>query len=391
MTALNEPTVAFLSTYLPKQCGLATFTNDLRAAHASPDSFVVAVDDTRRDFPEEVRFVIEKGNTDSYKAAADYLNSHADVLSLQHEYGIFGGPDGSHVLEMLQKLEIPVMVTLHTVLQNPNDGQRRVLRRICDIAQRVMVMSDRACDFLADVYGVPERKIEVIPHGVPESDGIEVAPEMEAYGNDPKLLTFGLLSPGKGIEVGIDAVAKLKPNHPNVRYFVLGKTHPDLVAREGEAYRDGLAAQAKALGVEENVIFVNAFVDLPKLSSYLKGADVYVTPYRGKDQIVSGTLSYAVAFGLPVVTTPFIYAEELVAKGGGLLFPFNDSDKLAEHVDRLLADPVFRGRLRNSATILGRTMRWPVVGTRLREVLDDAIAEFKDKKAMRLREQTRVL
>lgn len=391
MTSPISPTVAFLSTYLPKQCGLATFTNDLRAAHASEDSFVVAVDDKRRDFPQEVRFVIEKGNEESYLAAADYLNSHADVLSLQHEYGIFGGSDGSFILTLLQKVEIPVVVTLHTVLQNPNEGQRRVLRRVCDVAQRVMVMSDRASDFLNDVYGIPCRKIEVIPHGVPESEGVEVAPEMTAYGDDPKLMTFGLLSPGKGIEVGIDAVAKVKEKCPNVRYFVLGKTHPDLVAQEGEAYRDSLAARAKELGVEENVVFVNEFVDLDKLCSYLKGADVYVTPYRGKDQIVSGTLSYAVAFGLPVVTTPFIYAEELVAKGGGLLFPFNDSDKLAAHIERLLEDPVFRGRLRNSATILGRTMRWPVVGTNFRNMIADAQADFRAQKASKLREQTKFL
>ncbi|CAN5682339.1 hypothetical protein BH11ARM2_BH11ARM2_33860 [soil metagenome] len=391
MTYISAPTVAFLSTYLPKQCGLATFTNDLRAAHAGVDSFVVAVDDKRRDFPQEVRFVIEKGNENSYVVAAGYLNSHADVLSLQHEYGIFGGPDGSHILALLHKLEIPVVVTLHTVLQNPSEGQRRVLRRVCDIAQRVMVMSDRASDFLEDVYGVPGKKIEVIPHGVPESDGVEVAPEIAAFGDDPKLLTFGLLSPGKGIEVGIDAVAKVKESHPNVRYFVLGKTHPDLVALEGEAYRDSLAARAKELGVEENVIFVNEFVGLDKLCSYLKGADIYVTPYRGKDQIVSGTLSYAVAFGLPLVTTPFIYAEELVAKGGGLLFPFNDSEMLAAHIDRLLGDPVFRGRLRNSATILGRTMRWPVVAAKFRAMIADAQADFRLAKSTKLREQTQLL
>lgn len=367
------PTVAFVSTYGPKRCGLATFTGDLRAALGDDRNVVIAVDDVDRDFPQEVVGRILKSDRTSYLDAARLVNSNWDAVSLQHEYGIFGGSDGDYVLDFLAHLEVPCVTTLHTVLQRPSEGQRTVLQKVCELSAHVMVMSDRASDILETVYGVPGHKIETIPHGVPDSDGVVPAAQMAAFGDDPKLLTFGLLSPGKGIEVAIDAVAKIAETHPNVRYFVLGQTHPDLVARDGESYRDALAARAEELGVKDNVIFVNEYTSLDKLCTYLAGADLYITPYRSKDQIVSGTLSYAVGFGLPVITTPFVYAEELVEKGGGLLFPFDDSARLASLVTRLLDDDAFRTRLSRSAHALGKSMRWNVVGRRLNGLFASAI------------------
>lgn len=367
-SSFAQPTTsAIVSTYTPRQCGLATFAADTRTALQDERHVIVAVDDTQRDFPEEVKVVIDKHDRESYVKAAKTISENWDVASIQHEYGIYGGEDGAYVLDLVENLTVPAVCTLHTVLQRPSEGQRRVLSELCRVCSRVIVMSDRASDILEAVYGVPCDKIDVIPHGVPESDTAVPAPELTRFGNDPKLFTFGLISPGKGIEVAIDAVAKIKEKHPNVRYVVLGATHPELKRREGEAYREKLQEQIRNHGLEENVFLINEYATLDDLCGYLAAADIYVTPYWSKDQICSGTISYAVGFGLPIVTTPFIYAEELVEKGGGLLFPFGDSDRMAQLVTRLLDDPRFCGRLRNSAAILGRTMRWPVVAQRLRD------------------------
>lgn len=365
--------IAFLSTYPPKQCGLATFAVDLRAC-VPGDHGVIAVDDAAREYPPEVGFVIDKFEPSSYREAAIYAGEYFDVVSLQHEYGIFGGPDGEYILDFLGELSVPAVLTCHTVLLEPSENQRRVLSEICRLCDMVMVMSDRASEILESVYGVPYRKIVVIPHGVPDSDGVSPAVEMTVQGTGPKLLTFGLLSPGKGIETAIDAVGRLKKNYPAIRYFVLGATHPELKRREGEAYRDSLLAQVSRLGLDENVVFVDEFVDLDRLCSFLAGADIYVTPYLGKEQIVSGTLSYAVSFGLPIVSTPFTYAEELADKDAAVLFPFRDDERLAGLVDRLLSDFMFRGRLRTTTATLGRTMRWPVVGQRLASCFESVCA-----------------
>jgi glycosyltransferase involved in cell wall biosynthesis len=234
-------------------------------------------------------------------------------------------------------------------------------------------MSDRASDILEGIYGVSCDKIEVIPHGVPDCEGIDAAPEMARFGEDPKLLTFGLLSPGKGIEVAIEAVAELKNRKPNVRYFVLGATHPALKRTEGEAYRESLVRMVESLDLNDNVIFVDEYVTRPRLCQFLVGADVYLTPYVSKEQVVSGTLSYAVSFGLPVVSTPYVYAEELADKGAALLCPFGDAKRMASLVHRVLDDPRFRGKLTTSASLIGRTMRWPVVGRRLEECFSSIV------------------
>jgi glycosyltransferase involved in cell wall biosynthesis len=335
---------------------------------------VIAVGDEDCAYPDEVRFVIPKQDRVSYLEAARLVNEKWDAVCLQHEFGIFGGDDGEHVLLFLENLRVPFMVTCHTVLQKPSENQKRVLCRICELAQSVMVMSDRTSDILEGIYGVSCDKIEVIPHGVPDAEGVEPAEELTKYGGDPKLLTFGLLSPSKGIEVALDAVAKLKKSKPNVRYFVLGATHPALKRQSGEAYRESLVAKARDLGIEENVIFLDEYMDLPRLCTFLAGADVYLTPYHGKEQVVSGTLSYAVSFGLPVVSTPFVYAEELADKGAALLFPFGAPQRMAELVCRLIDDKKFRGRLSHSASMVGRTMRWPVIGRKLRTCFDDMVA-----------------
>jgi glycosyltransferase involved in cell wall biosynthesis len=354
---------------------LATFASDVYASLGDPRNGIIAVDDVEREFCPDVKLWIDKNERRDYALAASAISDVYDVVNIQHEYGIYGGYDGAYLLDLVANLTIPAVATLHTVLRRPTVTQRDVLTRLCEMCARVVVMSDRASDILEAAYGVSCHKIDVIPHGVPDSDDVAPAPEMRALKNDPKLFTFGLLSPGKGIEVAIDGVAIIKEKHPNVRYVVLGATHPDLKKREGEAYRDSLVARARSLGISENVIFIDEYTTLERLCGFLAGADIYITPYLDPEQICSGTLSYATGFGLPVVSTPFIYAQELVEKGGGLLFPFGDSNRMAELVMRLIEDPAFTARIRNSASMIGRTMRWPVVGSRLNETLAMAVSQ----------------
>lgn len=372
LTGEGRRSVAFVSTYTPQRCGLATFTADLRNS-TGVNHPVIAVGEEDCAYPEEVRFRIEKHDRVSYLEAARIVNERWDAVCLQHEFGIFGGDDGEYVLMFLENLRVPVLVTCHTVLQKPSENQRRILCRVCELSDSVMVMSDRTSDILEGIYGVSCDKINVIPHGVPDCEGCEPAEELTRYGDDPKLLTFGLLSPSKGIEVALDAVALLKESKPNVRYFVLGATHPALKRHSGESYRESLVAKAHELGIEENVIFLDEYMDLPRLCRFLAGADVYLTPYHGKEQVVSGTLSYAVSFGIPVVSTPFVYAEELAEKGAALLFPFGCPQRMSELVQRLIDDRKFRGRLSTTASLVGRTMRWPVIGRRLSGCFDEML------------------
>jgi len=368
-TGLQRRAIAFVSTYPPQRCGLATFASDLRKS-TGENHPVVAVGDEDCAYPAEVRLVISKQDRVSYLEAARVINERWDAVCLQHEFGIFGGDDGEHVLVLLENLRVPVLVTCHTVLQKPSENQKRILCRVCELSDSIMVMSDRTSDILEVIYGVSCDKIQVIPHGVPDCEGVEPAEELAAYGDDPKLMTFGLLSPSKGIEVALDAVAQLKATKPNVRYFILGATHPALKRHSGESYRESLVAKARSLDLEENVIFIDEYMNLPRLCRFLAGADIYLTPYLGKEQVISGTLSYAVSFGLPVVSSPFVYAEELADKGAALLFPFGSPDRMAHLIERLIDDSKFRGRLSMSASLIGRTMRWPVVGRRLRDSFD---------------------
>jgi len=359
--------VAFLGDYLPRKCGIATFTTDLRCAVAAAFPAipcpVVPVNDLEDgyDYPPEVRFEIAEQDLSSYLRAADFLNiSDVDVVCVEHEFGIFGGPAGSHVLALLRELRMPVVTTLHTVLREPNAEQRRVMRELISLSTRLGVMSKRGREFLRDVYRAPESKIDLIPHGIPDmpfADPNYFKDEFAVAGKQV-LLTFGLLSPNKGIEFALRALPNIIREFPNVVYIVLGQTHPNLLRDEGEAYRLSLERLAKDLGVQKHVVFFNRFVELEELMRFIGAADIYLTPYLTEAQITSGTLAYAFGAGNAVVSTPYWHAAELLTAERGKLVPFRDANAIALAVIELLRDDSLRHSMRKNAYKLGREMVW---------------------------------
>ncbi|MFD2570715.1 glycosyltransferase family 4 protein [Spirosoma soli] len=359
--------VAFIGDYLPRQCGIATFTSDLFTSYDSfiPDSnaLVVSVNDTQEgyNYPSEVRYDFYQHDQEAYRRAAEFLNSKdADVVCLQHEYGIYGGPAGSYILTLLRNLTMPIVTTFHTILKSPNEEQLLVLKSIADLSSRVICMSEKGRDFLINIYEVPAEKIDLIPHGIPDMPFVDPHFYKDKFGMEGKqtLLTFGLLSPNKGIENVIKALPRIVEQVPNVVYMVLGATHPNLVKHEGEVYRESLKQLAADLGVRDNVRFYNQFVELDDLLEYLGSADIYITPYLNPAQITSGTLSYAFGCGKAVVSTPYWHAEELLADGRGVLVPFGDSDAIAEGIINLLVDESSRHVIRKKAYMMGREMIW---------------------------------
>ena len=359
--------IAFLGDYLPRQCGIATFSHDLStsvaARYPATNCFVVPVNDVAGgyNYPPEVRFEIEQDERDSYRRAADFLNlGNADVACLQHEYGIFGGPAGSHILDLAHALRMPVVTTLHTVLSEPNAEQRRVLAELTGISARVVVMTERSRNFLRERFDVPASKIDLIVHGIPDMPFVDPSFYKDKLGVGGKLvaLTFGLLSPNKGIEHMLRAMPEILREFPTFVYVVLGATHPNLIRDQGERYRSGLEAMAQDLGIKKNVIFENRFVGLGDLTEYIVAADVYVTPYLNPAQSVSGTLAYSFGCGKAVVSTPYWHAEELLADGRGVLVPFADSKALAREIRGLLRDEPRRHAMRKQAYLLGRDMIW---------------------------------
>ncbi|MEO5803580.1 MAG: glycosyltransferase family 4 protein [Verrucomicrobiota bacterium] len=359
--------VAFLGDYLPRKCGIATFTTDLRCAVATEfpaiQCPVVPVNDIEDgyDYPAEVRFEITEQDLPSYLRAADFLNiTGVDVLCVEHEFGIFGGPAGSHVLALLRELRMPIVTTLHTVLREPNDDQRRVMRDLIRLSTRLVVMSERGRQFLLEVYRVPDAKIDVIPHGIPDmpfADPNYFKDEFAVAGKQV-LLTFGLLSPNKGIEYALRALPDIIREFPNVVYIVLGQTHPNLLRDEGEPYRLSLERLAKDLGVQKHVVFFNRFVELEELMRFIGAADIYLTPYLTESQITSGTLAYAFGAGNAVVSTPYWHAAELLTEERGKLVPFRDAKAIATAVVELLRDESLRHSMRKNAYKLGRDMVW---------------------------------
>ncbi len=364
---------ALIGTYLPRRCGIGTFTTDLSESLASVapavDFWTVAMNDRPEgySYPHRVKFEINENRRSDYHLAADFLNlGHANVVCLQHEYGIFGGPDGQLVLDLLGRLHMPVVVTLHTVLKSPSDGQRHVVAEMADIADRLVVMSQLAVEFLRDVYHVPEEKIVLIPHGIHDVPFVDPNYYKDLYGVEGKkvLLTFGLLSPAKGIEGMIDALPMIVSKHPDTVYIVLGATHPSVKLRYGEDYRRTLQRRAVERGVADHVIFHNKFVELPELTEFLGAADIYVAPYLNEAQIVSGALAYAMASGKATVSTPYWYAKEMLADGRGKLVPFRDPSALARAVIGLLDNEVEGHVIRKRAYQHTRPMRWSEVASR---------------------------
>jgi len=366
MTA-NIRKIAFLGDYLPRKCGIATFTTDLRCAIATEfpttQCLVVPVNDLAEgyDYPAEVRFEIAEQDLPSYLRAADFLNiTDVDVVCVEHEFGIFGGPAGSHVLALLRELRMPIVTTLHTILRQPNAEQRRVMRDLIGLSTRLVVMSERGVEFLRDVYDAPASKIDLIPHGIPDMPFADPNYFKDEFGVAGKqvLLTFGLLSPNKGIEFALRALPDIIREFPNVVYIVLGQTHPNLLRHEGEAYRLSLERLAKDLGVQKHVVFFNRFVELEELMRFIGATDIYLTPYLTEAQITSGTLAYAFGAGNAVVSTPYWHAAELLTAERGKLVPFRDVKAVAMAVVELLRDEPLRHSIRKNAYKLGREMVW---------------------------------
>ena len=380
---LSTKNIAFLGDYVPRRCGIATFTADICEAVAAefPDSqcIVGSVNDRPEgyDYPERVRFELAQQEFDSYRRAAEFLNlNNVEVVSLQHEFGIYGGPAGSHVLEFLRDLKMPVVTTLHTVLRDPNDEQRAVMKQLDALSNRFIVMAERGRDFLETVYGVAPEKIDLIPHGVIDMPFIDSNFFKDLFQVEGKtvLLTFGLLSPNKGIEYVINAMPTILQQHPEVVYIVLGATHPHLIAAEGEAYREKLQSLAEQLGVAENVIFHNRFVTLEELKEFIGAADIYLTPYLNEAQITSGTLAYTFGAGKALISTPYWHAQELLAEERGILVPFADSQAIANGVNHFLSNPTQMTAMRKRAWKAGREMIWPVVARRYMESFERARA-----------------
>lgn len=368
--------VAFIGNYLPRQCGIATFTTDLCEAIAEASDktncFAIAVTDNEEgyDYPPRVRLELIHQDILSYRRAADFLNlSDVDTICLQHEFGIYGGPAGSHILTLLREVTMPVVTTLHTVLEKPDPIQFKVMREIAQRSDRLVVMSQRAVDYLQTIYQVPAEKIDFIPHGIPDVSFVDPNFYKDKFGVEGRttLLTFGLLSPNKGIENMIRALPAIKAKHPDVIYLVLGSTHPHVRRNEGERYRDSLKQLAHELNVEDNVRFIDQFVTLNELVEYIGAADIYVTPYLNREQIVSGTLAYAVGAGKAVVSTPYWYAEEVLAEEQGVLTPFGDPDQMAEKILYILEHETERHAMRKRAYLYGRAMIWPEVASRYLE------------------------
>lgn len=378
--------IAFLGGFLPRLCGIATFTHDLceAVAAAAPGSqcFAGAVNDRIEGYhyPDRVRFELDEKDLDSYRRAADFLNfNNADVLCVQHEFGIYGGAAGSHLLALLREVRMPVVTTLHTILRDPNPAQRSVMEELIRRSNRLVVMAEKGAEILCETYTVPDAKVDLIPHGIPDMPFIDSSFYKAQLGVEGRmvLLTFGLLNPGKGIEYAIEALPEIVKRHPSVVYLVLGATHPHLVARDGESYRLSLERLAEDRGVKEHVIFYNRFVSLDDLKEFIGATDIYLTPYLNEAQITSGTLAYVFGAGKAVVSTPYWHAQELLAGGRGTLVPFRDPHAIAEGVCAYLDDPVRLKATRDEAYRLGRGMIWPAVAERFIESFQRARSERK--------------
>jgi len=372
--------VAVIGNYLPRQCGIATFTTDLveGLSAEAPDIYcwAVAMNDKPEGYPypEKVRFEINQNKLSDYSIAAQFLNiSQTDIVCVQHEYGLFGGPAGSHLLKLLGDLRMPVVTTLHTVLKDPAPEYRAVMRKLSDLSDKLVVMSRKASDFLKDIYAVPEEKIAFIHHGIPDTPFIDSSFYKDKFGVEGKkvLLTFGLLSPNKGIENVLQALPAVIKKHPDVVYIILGATHPNILKFHGDAYRIMLQQLVRKLHMGEHVIFQNRFVELKELCEFLGIADIYVTPYLEEAQITSGTLAYAMGTGKAVISTPYWYATEMLAEGRGLIVPFNNSDTMAEQINRLLDNDIERHSIRKKAYNFSRDAVWKEVSRKYLQVFNE--------------------
>ena len=371
MSALKR--IGFIGNYLPRHCGIATFTHDLHKAVTNArqeiETGVIAMNDGGRtyDYSADVRFTVRDDQIEGYVEAAKVLNANRfDVVSLQHEYGIFGGEAGKYIIELMSRLEMPIVTTLHTILAEPSEAQRAVLSKIIELSEKLVVMSQKGHDLLRSVHNVPSDKIIVIPHGIPDHPFVEPSAAKERMGFTGRevILTFGLLSPSKGIETVIDAMPKIVAACPDAHYVVLGATHPHLKRERGELYRHSLIERVRELGMGEYVTFVDKFVDQSLLLEYISMCDVYVTPYLNEAQMTSGTLSYSFGLGKAVVSTPYWHAAELLSDGRGSLVPFGDVEAIGVAISKLLTDVPLRQTMRRRAYAESRSMTWAMTSKR---------------------------
>src|SRR6266702_1114479 len=373
--------IAVIGNSLPRRCGIATFTTDLERAIANSrpnlETCIVAMNDHGQtyDYPGSVALQIKDGIIEDYVRAAAFLNAgRFDVVCLQHEFGIFGGAAGGHILELLSRLSMPVITTLHTVLAKPTAAQRAVMQRLVEASSKIIVMANKGRELLRGIYRVPDDKIEVIAHGIPDFPYVEpdAAKAQLGFSGRSVILTFGLLSPSKGIEVMIDAMPSILERRADAVYVVLGATHPNLVRDQGEAYRESLMTRVRELGIEDHVVFLDQFVDQATLLEFISMSDVYVTPYLNEAQMTSGTLAYSFGLGKPVVSTPYWHALELLDDGRGVIVPFGNAAAVGKAIAQLLTDAPRRQAMRERAYAISRSMTWERTAERYMTALENA-------------------
>ncbi len=383
---------AFISTYKPRECGIATFTgNQIKALEknfaempGNHSSYVIAMNDRDEgyNYPDIVKFTIRENHQRDYLKAADFINyNDTDVCVLEHEFGIFGGDRGVYILPLLHRLKVPLIVVFHTVLKEPTFSEKAIIKEIGRSADMIVVMSKMAVNFLETIYDIPSEKIAMIEHGIPDFDFSRHDYFKKLYHFEDKkvLMTFGLISSGKGIETVIKALPPVVKKHPELVYLIVGKTHPTVLRQSGEEYRNYLKRLAKKLKVSNNIVFIDNFLNENDLCEYLSATDMYVTPYVNEAQITSGTLSYAIGAGACVISTPYWHAQELLSDGRGILFDFGDHEGLSEILLDLLDHPEKMEQYRQKAFLHGLTTKWPLLGKKFIDVAQDAIEKAKTK------------
>jgi len=387
----KETNPCFISSYAPKECGIATFTHNLFTSYQNlyaSAGKIVAVDGlSSGGYPPEVKFVFDKNKVSDYATAARYINTtDIQVVNLQHEFGLFGGPEGRHIVRLLEKLKKPVVTTIHTVLQEPSLGYYTSLIEVIQHSQRIVVMSNKAIEILREIYYVPPEKIVMIPHGVPDLPFVETEPFKKELGLAGRfvLLSFGLLSPGKGFELVLEALPEVVRDHPDLIYIILGKTHPEVVRLHGERYRESLQKLTHEKNLENNVLFIDKFVTNEELYNYISASDVYVTPYHSQDQITSGTLAYAVALGKVVISTPYHYAQEVLAEDRGYLVPFNNPKALVKTLNGILSHKEDMQKTRWAAYEYGRSMIWSRVAELYHGLFKEVSKEYSQNKLQKI-------
>lgn len=377
--------IAIIGTYPPRQCGIATFTQDLFKSLSQDPTLalaIIAISDGSEDFfPIEVSIVIEKDKISSYLQAAKQINETFDMVIIQHEYGIFGGESGDYILDFVHALSIPLVTNFHTVLRQPRERELRILQQLARYSEKVTVMTDTAVDMLSQIYHIPSEKIQLIPHGVPcfAYQQNEAKQELGLVGKRV-MLSFGFLGPSKGFETAIEAVAAVP--HEDFVYIILGSTHPNVLREAGESYREYLEAKARELGIADKVLFINQFASEKLLTQYLSACDIYVTPYPNENQISSGTLSFAIGAGAAVVSTPYWYARDLLKEERGLLFDFKDSAALAHIINSLLDYPKLLAKYRRNAARYGASLSWSQIGRLQSTLLKRILAQQKSRRAV---------